>query len=95
MARARKITRTIKTTKVVALCINIAEEKPYKQEVTLSGVFKDDQSLLKAVKAAVDSDTVKAVHIEGPYVVEALYAMDEQKFIELAEIVPAKANENK
>ena len=92
MARVPQITRTIQTTKVNVLCLNINEEQPFNKEVTLPRVYKDDAHILKQVKKLIDDDNTKAVHIVNAQVQETLYGMSEQKFIELAEILPPRKN---
>lgn len=98
MARTPMVTRTIQTTKVTVLCLNIQEEKPFTQEVTLSRTYKDEKAVMKEVSKLVDNDNVKAVHIVSTEVTQAIYGMPEQQFIELATIQPErktkKENEN-
>ena len=90
MARVPQVTRTIQTTKVDVLCLNIKEGNPFNQTVTLPRTYKDEKSMLKAVEKLVNSDEVKAVHIVSHEVEETLYGMTEQKFIELAEPMPPR-----
>lgn len=90
MARAPMVTRTITTTKATVLCVNIKLEQPVTKEVVLPRTYKDDAKLLKAVENLVNTDELKAVHIVGTEIVETLYGMSEQKFIETAEILPPR-----
>lgn len=90
MARVPMVTRTIVATKVNVLCLNIETSEPFNKDVTLSGTFKDSKSLMKAVEKVVNSDTEKAVHVVATEEVETLYGMTEQKFIELAEVLPPR-----
>lgn len=90
MARVPMVTRTIVATKVNVLCLNIEAAEPFNKDVTLSGTFKDSKSLMKAVEKVVNSDTEKAVHVVATEEVETLYGMAEQKFIELAEVLPPR-----
>lgn len=90
MARVPMVTRTIVATKVNILCLNIETAEPFNKDVTLSGTFKDSKSLMKAVEKVVNSDTEKAVHVVASEEVETLYGMPEQKFIELAEVLPPR-----
>lgn len=75
------VTRTIKTTKVNVLCLNIADAEPFNQCVELARTYKDEKAMMKAVSAIIDSDEVKAVHIVDSEVCEKLYGMTEQNFI--------------
>ena len=93
MARVPQVTRTIQTTKVNVLCMDIENETPIKKEVVLPRTFKDDAHVLKEVKK-LDTDKLIAVRILSTEVEETLYGMSEQKFIELAEkLPPRKATE--
>ena len=90
MARTPMITRTIQTTKAKILCLNVLEGKPFEQEVALPRVYKDDAHILAQVKKIIDNDAIKSVHVVSAEVVETLYGMTEQKFIENAEILPPR-----
>lgn len=90
MARTPQVTRTILTTKVSVLCLNIKEQTTETREVTLPRTYKDDSHILKEVKKIIDNDETKAVHIVSAEVVETLYGMTEQRFIELADVLPLR-----
>lgn len=90
MARVPQVTRTIQTTKVDVMCLNIKEGSPFTQSVVLPRTYKDDKAMLKSVEKLINSDEVKAVHIVSSTVEETLYGMSEQKFIELAEVLPPR-----
>ena len=96
MARKPMITRTIITTKVNVLCLNIQSAEPFNKVVTLPRTYKDDKKLLKKVEEVVNTDDVKAVHIVDKEEIETLYGMTEQDFIEHAEVQPPRkvAEEN-
>lgn len=90
MARARKVTRTISTTKVVVMCVNTETAVVENYEVTIAGVYTDDKKLMKAVTKEVDTAVLKPVIVVSTEVIETLYGMDEQKFIEMAEVLPPR-----
>lgn len=90
MARAPMVTRTIQTTRVNVLCLNIEQGEPFNQEVVLPRTYKDEKHLLKAAEKVINSDTVKAVHIVDSMVEETLYGMSEQDFITLAKVLPPR-----
>lgn len=90
MARARKVTRTIASTKVVVMCVNTETAVVENYEVTIAGVYSDDKKLMKAVTKVVETETLKPVSVVSTEVIETLYAMDEQKFIEMAEVLPPR-----
>ena len=51
--------------------------------------------MLKAVEKVINSESVKAVHIVDSVVEETLYGMSEQKFIELATVLPPRKSTDK
>ena len=87
MARKPMVTRTIVTTKVNVLCLDINSAEPFNKEVTLPRTYKDEKKLLKKVEEVVNTDEVKAVHIVDKEEVETLYGMTEQDFITNATIL--------
>lgn len=90
MARIPMVTRTIQTTKANVLCLNIVEGEPFNKVVTLPRTYKDENAMLKVISKMVDNDEVKAVHVVDYYVEETLYGMPEQRFIELAQVMPPR-----
>lgn len=90
MARARKVTRTIASTKVVVMCVNTETAVVENYEVTIAGVYSDDKKLMKAVTKVVETEALKPVSVVSTEVIETLYGMDEQKFIEMAEVLPPR-----
>lgn len=90
MARARKVTRTISSTKVIVMCVDTQTAVVDNHDVTIAGVYSDEKKLMKAVTKEVETETLKPVSIVSKEVVETLYGMDEQKFIEMAEVLPPR-----
>ena len=90
MARTPQVTRTIQTTKVKVMCLNVVEGKSVTKEVILPRTYKDEKHLMKQLEKVVNDDVIKAVHILETEVNETLYGMSEQKFIENAEILPPR-----
>lgn len=96
MARVHMITRTVTSTKVTAMVVDITAGTTYSQEFEVARTYKDEEKLLKAVKAIGETATVKVVAIQTSEEVETLYGMSEQQFIEFAEKLPRrKTAENK
>ena len=87
MARKAMVTRTIITTKVNVLCLDVTTSEPFNKVVSLPRTYKDDKALMKKVQEVVDTETVKAVRVVDKEEVETLYGMDEQLFIEHASIL--------
>lgn len=94
MARKPMVTRTIITTKVTVLCLDVNSAEPFNKTVTLPRTYKDDKKLLKSVEEVINTDNVKAVHIVDKKEIETLYGMTEQDFINNAKILdPATRKE--
>lgn len=94
MARKPMVTRTIITTKVIVLCLDVNSAEPFSETVTLPRTYKDEKKLLKSVEEVINTDTVKAVHIVSKKEIETLYGMTEQDFINNAKILdPATRKE--
>ena len=94
MARKPMVTRTILTTKVNVLCLDIQSAEPFNKVVTLPRTYKDEKKLLKKVEEVVNTDEVKAVHVVDKGGVETLYGMTEPYFITNATILdPATRKE--
>lgn len=87
MARKPMVTRTIVTTKVNVLCLDIQSAEPFNKSVILPRTYKDEKKLLKKVEEVVNTDEVKAVHVVDKEEVETLYGMTEQDFITNATIL--------
>lgn len=81
MARKPMVTRTIKVTQACVLCLDIEHGEPCTKEVTLPRTYKNDDAILKAAKAAIDTYTLKAVSISKSWVEEKLLGMPEDFFI--------------
>ena len=94
MAKKPMITRTIQTTEVTVLCMDIPQGEPFNKDVTLPRTYKDNTAMLKAAAALIDTDEVKAVHIVRSEVKETLYGMTEEDFIANAVILPARSNKD-
>lgn len=90
MARVPMVTRTITTTKANVMCVDVEVGEPFNKEVTVPRTYKDNDSLLKAVKPLIETETVKAVHIVAKTEIKTLYAMSEQDFIEHASVLPER-----
>lgn len=94
MAREKMVTRTVVATKVTVLGMDTVACEPFNETVTVSGVFDKDEKgqakLMKAVKKLVDKEDKVAVKIVDAEEVETLYGMTEQKFMEMAEVLPPR-----
>lgn len=86
MARKPMVTRTISTTKVSVMCLNITTGEPSTEVFTLPRVFTEEKKIIKAVQENL-ADDMKAVHVTASEVVETLYGMTEQEFINNAKVL--------
>ncbi len=94
MPKKAMVTRTITTTKVEVMCLNIEQQEPYNAVVILPRTYKDEKSLLKAAAARIDDDTHKAVHVIRHEVMETLYGMSEDTFVSLAQELEPRKTKN-
>jgi hypothetical protein len=90
MARVPMVTRTIITTKVNVMCLDIETGEPCNKSVVVPRTYKDDEKLLKKVKEVLETETLKPVHIVDKGEIETLYGMPEQEFIEHAKVLPSR-----
>ena len=89
------VTRTIQTTRCNVMRIKIIEGEPFNKEIILPRTYKDEKHLMKQVESVINTDEVKAVHVVSTEIEYSLFGMDEQKFIENAEILPPRTKEEK
>lgn len=87
MARKRMVTRTITSTKATATVYNIEKDEIQTLEYKLSGELSADDAL-KAIQK--EYGEVRPLKVTEVTVQEELYGMSEEKFIELAEILPSR-----
>ena len=90
MPRKNQVTRTIPITTAKLLLVDVESNETRTEEVQLPRTYKDEKCLLKAAKKAVETETVKCVHVLDTLVTETLYGMDEADFIKYAEILPPR-----
>ena len=90
MPRLPQVTRTIPTTKATVLVLNIETGISEERVVSIPREYKKQKKLREAIEAAVNTDVEKLAHIKSTEIVEILYGMSEQKFIENAEILPPR-----
>lgn len=94
---ANMVTRTIRTTRAVVAGADFTTNSVVEYEVNLTGTYKDEKAVLKAVLKKTDENSlVKPVRVKSYEVVDTLYGMDEEVFLANARILPPrKVNENK
>lgn len=87
MARKRMVTRTITFTTVKATVYDIASDEIKTVEYKFSGELSSDVALKVITK---EHEEVRPLKVTEVTVQEELYGMPEEKFIELADILPAR-----
>lgn len=88
--RTPMVTRTIVTTNVNVLCVDVTKQETFNQTITLPRTYKDNKALLKAVSAVIENEEIKPVAIKSIETQETLYGMSEQDFINAAQILPPR-----
>lgn len=87
MARKRMVTRTITFTTARATVYNIEKDEIQTVEYKLSGELSADSVMKVITKEHTDVRPLKVTEVT---VQEELYGMSEEKFIELADVLPAR-----
>ena len=87
MARKRMVTRTITFTTVKATVYDIASGEIKTVEYKMSGELSSDEALKIITK---EHEEVRPLKVTEVTVQEELYGMSEEKFIEMADILPAR-----
>lgn len=85
--RKQMVTRTFHTTKATVMCLDVDAGESVTKVLILPRVYKDDKKLLQACEAAVTEENIKAVHVVDTEVIDTVYGMEEQKFIENAVVL--------
>lgn len=91
MARTPSVTRTIQTTDITVMCVDVTTAEVSNKTLTLPRTFKDEEAMLKAVKKAGETDTCKFVQVVAHKVNEQLYGMTEADFIKYAKPLPPRS----
>lgn len=91
MARERMITRTVFVNVVEVMTVNTTTAEVRNITAEIGGNLTNDKDIMKAVKKAHETDTVKCVAIVSTSVQEVLYGMPESDFIRLAKVLPPRS----
>lgn len=84
MAREKMITRTVKMTECEILCVHVTTETTEKMTVKIPGEYKSNEKLLNAVRAVVEVNTLKVVHVLSSKLVNTRYGVSETDFLSIA-----------
>lgn len=82
MAKVPMVTRTIKTTRAIVLCLDIDSGEPCNRAFTLPREQKNEKQILKAITPMLkDEPNIKPVHVVETIINEQLYGMTETDFL--------------
>ena len=84
MARVPMVTRTITTTNALTVVMNTSTNEVTETVYTLPRTYKDENAVLKVLKKTYETAENKIVYVKSMEIVETLYGMTEQQFIETA-----------
>jgi len=91
MKRERMVTRTITTTDVTVLVINVETAEPYDETFQLIGKYKSDEDIVKEIDKLVEYP-IKVVCIVDKHESATKYVSREKDFVEFA--IPERKEEN-
>lgn len=82
---AKKVTRTIISTKLTALCIDLNKVEPYSDTIVIPGSFSvSDKKLETKAHEFYDNDSRKIVQIQSAEQEEKIFGMTEEIFMKYA-----------
>ena len=93
MARERMVTRTIEQATVKMMVVNTKTAQIEYKDMAISATIKPEE-VLKYCRKKLPIDGYEYVAVNEYNVTEILYGMSEQKFIEMAEILPPRSGTN-
>lgn len=90
MARERMVTRTVELSLCETMCMNMTTAEVEIRTFEIGGGITDKKALLKIIKKLYETENFKCVAISKITAKEILYGMPENRFIELATILPPR-----
>lgn len=87
MARVPVVSRTIKSTVVQAMTVDVETGEVFIKSYVLSRTYKTNDLILKKLRKQHETDTVKIVQIMDAKVETHKYSMSEDTYIANAEVV--------
>lgn len=88
------VTRTINSTLVHALCMDVAKGEAYETDINLPGILRDEKKMLKALASRVPEGH-RAVSVKSHELVKTLYGMPEETFLQYAHQLPPRGTKSK
>lgn len=92
--RKPQVTRTINSTSVVAICLDVENSQAYEGEFNIPGIVRDEKKMLKALANKMPAGH-RAVSIKSSQLVKTLYGMPEETFLEHAHQLPPRSQSQK
>ena len=80
---AKMVTRTIKGTTGTVMVVNTENGGTFERAFSFARTFKSDAQLLKAIQTS-DAENEKSVFVKASEIVEKLYGIDEDSFMQNA-----------
>lgn len=90
-AKMRMVTRTVKANLFEVMTVNTETKEVSNVEIAVSAML-DTKATEKAIRKAVEIDTIKVVMWTAKGVNEVLYGMPEEDFIRLARVLPPRSS---
>lgn len=89
MAREKQITRTISSTKAVALVADLSNNAITEHIYTVTGTYTAE-TVMARLKADYETDTLKMLTVKSIELSEKLYGMPESVFMQYAQELPPR-----
>ena len=95
MARRPMVTRTITTTEVTMMCVNIETKEVTNATVTLPRTYKDDSAINRFIEkeGIFFGEKMKPVTIVSKQEVNSLYGMYEEEFVKVAKKMEGRTSD--
>ena len=91
MARVSMVTRTITSSEISVIALDVNTCEVVKTVHVLFGEMENNDKTLKKVQDTFNTSTVKIVSIESIKTITSLYGMSESDFIAHAKILPSRS----
>lgn len=88
------VTRTLEQTTAQVMTLDVTTAEVQVKPYAMGGRYTDEEAL-KYLKKLFETDTFKLVYIESQTCEEILLGMDEDDFIRLAQVLPARTTKKK
>ena len=87
MPRIPQITRTLDTTIVKLLCMDLQKREPYETVIRIPRTYKSEKMIMQKVRSLMDNERCRVVQILMSSTERIKYTMTEQQYIDTATIL--------